>query len=169
MQLVLTASDLAAMPPMLRHELIDFMATRREARSRPSARQRRSGYAARAVESLAALDLGQATTLVRSVSFGRGAQTLHDLLRALAYANDADAPRLEELLRLLSLDDRRELGRRLAAISRRATAATHRSAPIARYLPSRAAYVVHPTTRASLRDVFADLKRPKVSEEPPWA
>jgi hypothetical protein len=107
--------------------------------------------------------------LLRNVSFGRKAKALHDLLEALAYSKDADAPEPAGLVRLLKLDDRRHLQRQFAAIRRLLRPVTNEAAPLARYSRSRAAYIVHPATRASLRNVLADLARSGEGEEPPWA
>jgi hypothetical protein len=72
-------------------------------------------------------------------------------------------------VQLLKLDDRRQLPRYFAAVRRRLKSVTPGAAPLLRYSRRRDAYVVHPATRASLREVFGQLARPGASEEPPWA
>ncbi len=169
MQVTLTASDLAAMPPTLRQEVLDYLATRRKAVPATLLRSRRQGAETPRFQGLAVLDRGQATALLRSVSFGRELKGLHDLLEALAYDKDADAPQPLGLMRLLKLDDRRGLQRYFAAIRRRMKSVTHGGAPLLRYSRRGDTYVVHPATRASLREVFAQLARSGEGEEPAWA
>ncbi|MFI4974946.1 MAG: hypothetical protein ACHP84_10440 [Caulobacterales bacterium] len=169
MQLTLTASDLAAMPTALRQDLLDYLTTRR--RALPASVPRRPRHSAETprFEGLAVLDRGQAIALLRSVSFGRELKGLHNLLEALAYGKELDAPEPASLLRLLKLDDRPQLRRYFAAIRRRLKSVTNDAAPLMRYSRRRAAYIVHPATRASLREVFAQLARSGEGEEPPWA
>lgn len=165
MQVTVTAADLAAMPAGLRQELLDYLATRRKA---PFKRPRPSAGAPR-FEGLAVLDRGQAIALLRSVSFGRELKGLHDLLEALAYDKDADAPKLLGLMRMLQLDHRRGLQRYFAAIRRRLKSVTRGGAPLLRYWRRGDAYLVHPATRASLREVLAQLAQSGEGEEPAWA
>lgn len=169
MQLTLTASDLAAMPIALRQELLDYLATRRKTLAATAPRRPRRSAEAAGFEGLAVLNRDQVVALLRSVSFGRDLKGLHDLLEALAYDKDVDAPEPTSLVRLLKLDDRRQLSRYLAAIKRRLKSVTHDAVPLLRYSRHSAAYVVHPATRASLREVFAQMTRPSGGEEPPWA
>lgn len=168
MQLTLTASDLAAMPTALRQDLLAYLATRRKAA--PASARRRRGDIGRAVyEGLAVLDRGHAIALVRDVSFGRELKGLHDLLEAFAYETDGDAPGRDRLARLLKLDDARHLRRYFDAIKRLLGRVMHDAAPLMRYSRSTGTYLVHPITRASLREVFAQLARSGEGEEPLWA
>lgn len=167
MQVILTASDLAAMPTALRQNLIDYLTTRRKAASATAGR-RRAGKGAEFGD-LAVLDRDKAITLVRNLSFGREQKGLHDLLEMLAYEKDSHAPDPERLARLLKLDDTRHLRRYFEAIRRRVKQITLGDAPLARYSRRSRTYLVHPTTRASLREVFAQLARSGEGEEPPWA
>jgi len=169
MQLILTASDLAAMPGLLRQQLLEYVATRRKAMKPSAPRRPREAAESPPSEGLAVLDRAQAVSLLRNVSFGRGAKSVHDLLEALAYDRDVNAPEPADLVRLLKLNDRRDLRRHFAAIRRLLRQMTHDAAPVTRYSRSRAAYIVHPATRASLREVFGELVRPEAGEEPPWA
>ncbi len=169
MQLTLTASDLAAMPTSLREDLLAYLATRRKPSAPRGARRRRGEDGREELPGLAVLDHSQAVALVRNVSFGHELRGLHDLLEALSYEKDAEAPRPEHLVRLLKLEDARRLRRYFGAIKRLLTAATHDAAPFAQYSRRTGAYQVHPTTRASLRTVFAQLARSGEGEEPPWA
>jgi hypothetical protein len=166
MQLTLTASDLAAMPAALRQDLLAYLATRR--RASPGGRRHRAAEGA-AYEGLAVLDHNQAIALVRDVSFGRELQGLHDLLEALSYERDGDAPDPERLTRLLKVDEARHLRRYFDAVSRLMKRVVHDAAPLMRYSRRTGTYLVHPITRASLREVFVQLARSGEGEEPLWA
>lgn len=168
MQVTLTASDLAAMPTALRQDLLAYLATRRKPAPRGIARRGATGESA-IFDGLAVLDRGQAIALVRNVSFGHELKGLHDLLAALSYEKDADAPGPEHLARLLKLDDPRRLRRYFDAIKRLLKQVVHDAAPITRYSRRSGTYLVHPITRASLREVFTQLARSGEGEEPPWA
>ncbi len=167
MQVVLSASDLAAMPTALRQELLAYLATRRKPTPRGATGL---GAAKRApFDGLAVLDRDQAMTLVRQVSFGRALKGLHDLLEAMSYEKNGEAPSSERLARLLKLDDPRHLRRYFDAIRRLLKQSTKDTAPLLRYSRRTGTYLVHPTTRASLRQVFAGLAQSGEGEEPPWA
>jgi hypothetical protein len=169
MQVILTASDLTAMPAALREELLAYLATRRKTAALSGARRRHATADNGMFDGLAVLDRDQATALIRNVSFGRKLRGLHDLLEALSYEKDGDAPGREQLARLLTLDDARHLRRYFNAIERCVKPFTHDTAPILRYSRRTGSYLVHPTTRASLREVFAQLARSGEGEEPLWA
>jgi hypothetical protein len=169
MQLILNESDLAAMPSSLRQDLLAYLATRRKASPSSPARRRRADAESARFEGLAVLDRGQAIALVRNVSFGRPLKGLHDLLEAFSYEKDGEAPGHERLARLLKVDDPRHLRRYFDAIKRLLKPVTHAAAPLARYSRHSRTYVVHPITRASLREVFAQLARSGEGEEPLWA
>ena len=169
MQVILTASDLDAMPTALRQELLAYLAARRKPLAPKGAKKRRGAGEAGVYDGLAMLDREQATALVRNVSFGRRRKGLHDLLEALSYEKDAYAPSPERLARLLKLDDTRHLRRHFDAIRRLLKQATHDIPPMMRYSRRTRTYLVHPTTRASLREVLAQLARSGEGEEPPWA
>jgi hypothetical protein len=168
MQMVLTASDLAAMPTALRQDLLAYLATRRKSAAPSAGRRRGTGESAQ-FDGLAVLDRDQAMVLVRQVSFGHKLKDLHDLLEALSYEKDGDAPSRERLARLLKLDGARHLRRYFEAIRRLLKRATKDAAPLLRYSRRSGTYLVHPITRASLREVFAGLAQPGEGEEPPWA
>lgn len=169
MQLTLTASDLAAMPTALRQDLLAYMATRRKAPP-PGKGPRRQGAADSGnVAGLAILDHGQAVALVRNVSFGRELKDLHELLEALSYEKDIDAPQPGHLVRLLKVEDTSHLRRYFAMLKRLMKQVTHDAAPLMRYSRRTGSYLVHPGTRASLREVFAQLALSGEGEEPPWA
>jgi hypothetical protein len=168
MQVILTATDLAAMPTALRQDLLAYLATRRK-RAAPSGARRRGDVESAKFDDLAVLDRGQAVALVRNVSFGRELKGLHDLLEALAYQTDGEAPGPERIARLLKLDARRHLRRYFDATKRLLKQVTSETVPLARYSRRSGTYLVHPTTRASLREVFAQLARSGEGEEPPWA
>ncbi len=87
----------------------------------------------------------------------------------MSYEKDSDAPGHDELARLLKLDDGRHLRRYFNAVKRLVQQLTRDTAPIMRYSRRTGRYLVHPTTRASLREVFAQLARSGEGEEPPWA
>jgi hypothetical protein len=169
MQVILTASDLAAMPATLRQELLAYIATRRKPSASSGARQRRGRGEGGMFDGLAVLDRDQAISLVRSVSFGRKLRGLHDLLEALSYERDGDAPSPERLARVLKLDDKRHLRRYFGAVRRLLKQAARDILPMMRYSRRTGTYLVHPTTRARLREVFAQLARSGNGEEPPWA
>lgn len=169
MQLILTESDLAAMPSALRQDLLAYLTTRRKVLPPGAARRRRADAESARFDGLAVLDRGQAIALVRSVSFGRPLKGLHDLLEAFAYEKDGEAPGLERLARLLKVDDPRHLRRYFAAIKRLLKQVTRDAAPLARYSRRTGTYLVHPASRASLREVFAQLARSGEGEEPLWA
>lgn len=166
MQVILTASDLAAMPTALRQELVDYIATRRKAGSSGPGRHR-AGEGAED-EDLVVLDREQAITLIRNLSFGREQKSLHDLLEVLAYEKESDAPNTEQLARSLRLDDTRRLRRYFDAIKLLQGRLGLGVAPLARYSRRSRAYLVHPITRATLREVFAQLAQSGEGEEPPW-
>jgi hypothetical protein len=169
MQVILTASDLAAMPAALRQDLLAYLATRRKSSARGRGGEQRGSAGAAPFEGLAVLDRGQAMELVRDVSFGQKRRDLHDLLEALAYETDADAPVPDRLARLLHLDDTRHLRRYFDAIRRLLRQSTEQTAPLLRYSRGTRSYLVHPVTRGSLREVFAGLAKSGEGEEPPWA
>jgi hypothetical protein len=172
MQLTLTASDLAAMPTALRQELIDYLATRRKGVAKAPARAQGRGSretSAGPYEGLAVLDRSQAIALLRAVSFGAEERGVHDLIEALAYGEEAQAPGSAHLAQTLELEDSRHLQRLLAAIRRRLRSVTRDVLPLVRYSRPSRTYIVHPRTRASLREVFAEMVRPEAGSEPPWA
>jgi hypothetical protein len=169
MQVILTATDLAAMPTALRQDLLAYLATRRKRTAPSGARRRRGDGESATFDGLATLNRDQAVALVRNVSFGRELKGLHDLLEALAYDADGKAPGPERLAHLLKLDDRRHLRRYFEAIKRLLKPVIHDAVPLARYSRRTGTYLVHPVTRASLREVFAQLARSGEGEEPPWA
>lgn len=169
MQVILTATDLAAMPTALRQDLLAYLARRRKPAAPSGARRRRGEGESAKFDGLAVLDPGQAVALVRNVSFGRDLKGLHDMLEALGYDTDGKAPGPERLERLLKLDDRRHLRRYFDAIKRPLKQVTQDAAPLARYERRTGTYLVHPITRASLREVFTQLARSGEGEEPPWA
>jgi len=168
MQLTLTESDLAAMPSALRQDLLAYMATRRKVHPGGATRRRADAQSAR-FEGLAVLDRSQAIVLARGVSFGRQLKGLHDLLEAFSYERDGEAPGPERLARLLKVDDPRHLRRYFEAIKRLLKPVRHDTVPLVRYSRRCRTYMVHPTTRASLREVFAQLARSGEGEEPLWA
>ena len=164
MQVTLTASDLAAMPSALRQDLFAYLATRRKS----GGVRRPTNGGGTAFEGLAVLDRARAADLVRNVSFGRELKGLHDVLEALSYQKDTDAPGADRLARLLKLDEPRQLRRYFTAIRRLLRRTTGDTMPLARYSRRDRAYLVHPTTRASLAQVFAQLAQSGEGEEPPW-
>ena len=157
------------MPTTLRQDLLDFLATRRKPSASGPTRRRPEAGERGVFDGLAVLDRDQATALVRNVSFGRKLKGLHDLLEALSYQKDADAPTPQQLAHLLKLGDVRHLRRYFAAIGRLLKQVTQDAAPITRHSRRSGAYLVHPITRASLREVFAELAQTGEGEEPPWA
>jgi len=165
MQVTLTASDLAAMPSALRQDLFTYLATRRKSASR----RRPTNGEGTAFEGLAILDRARAIELVRNVSFGHELKGLHDVLAAFSYEKDSDAPGPDHLARLLKLDEPRQLRRYFNAIKQLLRRTTGDKMPLARYSRRDRAYLVHPATRASLREVFAQLAKSGEGEEPPWA
>lgn len=169
MQVILSASDLAAMPTALRQDLLAYLAARRKPPAPSGAKRRRSITESGMFDRLVVLDREQAIALVRSVSFGRQLKGIHDLLEALSYEKDGDAPSPEHLARLLKFGDTRHLRRYFDAIRRLLKQVTHDIVPLMRYSRRTRTYLVHPTTRASLREVFAQLARSGEGEEPPWA
>jgi hypothetical protein len=168
MQVILTASDLAAMPTALRQELLAYLATRRKSAA-PSAGTRRGAGESKIFDGLAVLDRDQAMELVRQVTFGEEFKGLHELLAALSYEKDADAPGPERLARLLKLDDARHLRRHFNAIRRLLKQSAKLTAPLLRYSRRTRSYLVQPITRANLRQVLAGLAQSGEGEEPPWA
>lgn len=168
MQLILTASDLAAMPMALKQDLLAYLATRRKG-SPPGTSRRRGEAESEKLAGLAVLDSGQAIALIRNVSFGHRLKGLHDLLEALSYEKDGDAPGPDRLTRMLEVDDSRHLRRYFDAIKRLLKPVMHDAAPLARYSRQSGTYLVHPVTRANLREVFAQLARSGEGEEPLWA
>jgi hypothetical protein len=169
MQVILTASDFAVMPTVLRQDLLAYLATHRKRSAARGAGRQRGTAGSGMFAGLAVLDRDQAMALVRTLSFGRKLRDLHDLLEALAYEKDADAPDPERLARLLKLDDARRLRRYFDAARRLVKQVTKDAAPLLRYSRRTGTYLVHPTTRASLREVFAQLAQSGEGEEPPWA
>lgn len=165
MQVILTASDLAAMPSALRQELLTYLAARRKG---GGTRQAAVGKEA-TFQGLAALDRPAAIALVRDVSFGHELKGLHELLEALSYEKEGDAPGPERLVHLLKLDEARQLRHYFNAVARLLKRTTGETAPLLRYSRHARTYLVHPTTRTSLREVFAGLAQSGEGEEPPWA
>jgi hypothetical protein len=70
---------------------------------------------------------------------------------------------------MLNVDDSRHLRPYFDAIKRLLKRVAHDAAPLARYSRQTGTYLVHPITRANLREVFAQLARSGESEEPLWA
>jgi hypothetical protein len=165
MQVTLTASDLAAMPNALRQDLFTYLAMRRKGGGKRQA----AVAEGTTFQGLAVLDGATALALVRNVSFGHKLKGLHDLLETFSYDAEADAPGPERLVHLLKLDGARQLRRYFNAITRLLKRTTRETAPLARYSRHSRTYLVHPTSRASLREVFAQLVQSGVGEEPPWA
>ena len=169
MQVTVTASDFAAMPTALRQDLLAYLASRRKPSVPGQIGPRREAGEGGTFDGLAVLDREQAIALVRNVSFGHKLKGLHDLLEALSYEKDADAPDFQRLAHLLKLDDVRRLRRYFGAIRRLLKQVTRDVAPIMRYSRRTGTYLVHPITRANLRDVFSRLAQSGEGEEPPWA
>jgi hypothetical protein len=164
MQVILTASDLSAMPAALRRDLLAYLATRRKPSGESRSAEPRANF-----EGLAVLNRDQALKVVRSITFGRKLQGLHELLEILAYEQEGEAPGPDRLARSLKLDDKRHLRRYFNAIRRLLKEVTGEAAPLLLYSPQTRTYLVHPITRASLREVFAGLAQSGEGEEPPWA
>ena len=168
MQLILTETDFAAMPPALRADLFSYLAMPGSvAPSGPT--RRRTEAASVNFEGLAILDRDKIVALVRNVSFGHKLKGLHDLLAELSYENEADAPGPEHLRQLLKIEDPRHLRRYFEAIKRLLKQAADDTASLARYSNRTRTYIVHPLTRQSLREVFAQLASSGEGEEPLWA
>ena len=165
MQVTLTASDLAAMPSALRQDLFTYLATRRKG----GGRRRAAVGEGTTFQGLAVLDRAAAIALVRNVSFGHELKGLHDLLEAFSYENNGDAPGPERLAHLLKLDAARQLRRYFNAITRLLKRTNGETAPLAQYSRHSRTYLVHPTTRTSLHEVFTQLAQSVDGEEPPWA
>jgi hypothetical protein len=168
MQLTLTAADFTAMPTELRQDMLAYLATRRKG-SPPGTRRQRGEVGSEKLDGLAVLDPGQAIALIRNVSFGHKLKGLHDLLEALSYEGDGDAPGPDRLVRLLKVDDSGHLRPYFDAIKRLLKLLAHNEAPLARYSRQTGTYLVHPITRTNLREVFAQLARSGEGEEPLWA
>jgi hypothetical protein len=155
MQIVLTDSDLAAMPAALRQELL--------ARLLPGGTAEAAQVVARDEQGRAVLDEAQAFALVRHVSFGRRHRPLHDLLRVLAKEGAAAAP-----LRQLGIVEERQLQRRLQILDRLAQLLTRdRKVRLVAAVVGHG-FSVHPQTRLVLRDVFDRLDRSGTQEEALW-
>jgi hypothetical protein len=169
MQVTLTAADFAAMPVALREDLFAYLATRLGESSPPGPGRRRREVVSDRFAGLSVLDARQAITLVRNVSFDPELRGLHDLLEALSYEGDGDAPGPDHLVRLLKVDDSRHLRRFFEGLKRLLKPLTADPAPLVRYSRGTGTYIVHPVTRASLREVFAQLARSGEGEEPLWA
>jgi hypothetical protein len=165
-QIILTTTDLETMPASLRRELLLFLA------GSPSAAAGEAPAAERTLpaKQLAILDQRQAIALIRSVSFGSSVRILRELLEALAYEKDSDAPAPAQLIKVLRLKDERQLQGHLNALARLVELATHDpSARLARHSRRKGVYVVEPLTREILRKEFSRLAQTGEGEEPLWA
>ncbi len=156
MQLVLTESDLAKMPPELRRDLLQFIGGA-------------GGVPVSAEPGTTALSQTQATALLREVSFHRDGKILHTLIRPLVYRDDATPPARQLLIDALPEEARAGLGRHLATLNRlTARVLKRRDAKLWRHRRADDAYAVHPATRKVLRDLLPVLARSGKSEEPLW-
>ncbi|HQT77906.1 MAG: hypothetical protein B7Z80_20855 [Rhodospirillales bacterium 20-64-7] len=155
MQLVLTQTDLDAMPAALREQLFSYLGGFLP------------GGGHHAIET-AELTRDQAIGLLREISFHRAGARLHTLLERLAYTDAAQPPTRERLARALEADGE-HLGRYLGFLNRITAKVTGRpGARLYDHSKEADAYTVPEATRAVLREVLAAMKASGEQEEPPW-
>lgn len=160
MQITLTDGDLKRMPAWLRRDFLLFLAL---------ADRTSRGVEPEPAEQLAILDRAQALALIRNVSFGGGERVSHDLLRALAYEKDDEAPTVNQLISQLDLKNEQQLRDVLNGLTRLVRLVTHDpAAQFARLSGPDRGFVVHPISRDILRNAFAILGRSGEQEEPLW-
>ena len=153
MRFVLTSADFEMMPTGLRRDLLQYLLS-----PKPGA-----------AEGITILKREQLLALIRNVSFGRRTRQLHDLVAALAYEKDSEAPTKEQLIAALGLANARQLQRNLAELSRLVKRVTgDRTAELARYSKATGSYVVLPVAREILRNLLNQLARSGEGEEPLW-
>lgn len=164
MRFLLTSADLDAMPPTLKRDLLAYFASGSSGTSAGASVEEPSA------DGLAVLSRQQVVALVRDLSFGRRLRRSRDLLEALAYDDPGSAPTPERLLVAAGAKDTRQLHRELDRLQRLIQLVTHDpAAELTRPSKEDGTFVVHPLTRAVLRDVFAQLGRSGAGEEPAWA
>lgn len=165
MELTLTRSDLDAMPPKLRHQLLLYL------EGRPRSQGRRP-HGSRAVESKTAaspLERRQVAALLRDISFHRLGKPLRALLDRLAYDDTGKPATRRRLAAALPTGERSRLSQYAAVLNRLAVeAAGQPGLRLCCFVRSKDTYTIHPATRQWLRDLLPGIERAGEREEPLW-
>lgn len=155
MQIVLTQTDLDAMPTALREQLFLYLSGLAPA----------AGH--HALET-AELTRDQAVALLREISFHRAGGRLRTLLERLAYTEASRPPSRERLAKALEADGE-HLGRYMGFLNRITAKVTGRpGARLYEHHRDTDSYTVPEATREILRDLLATMKASWEREEPPW-
>ena len=174
MQIVLTDTDIAAMPAELKRALWDYLAAVKPAiagrmTQRGDFRHAEIATAAGAGPAVLVLDRRQAIDLARELSFHKHGASLRKIMERLAYRAEADAPTPERLMRALKLKDKRKLQGHMNAIARAVERLTG-DAEARLFVQRRdgGAYALHPASRQALAEVLTELARSGEHEEALW-
>jgi hypothetical protein len=155
MEILLTQSDLDAMPGGLRDQLFNYLGKTWTAGGHP-------------VPEAALLTRDQAIALLREVSFHRAGAHLHMLLERLAYADAARPPTRERLIELLEAAGE-HLGLYLGFLNRITAKVTGQpGASLFDHRKETDTYTVQAATRALLRDLLGTMKLSHSGEAPLW-
>jgi hypothetical protein len=164
MGLTLTRSDLDAMPPKLRDQLMLYLEARSRSRSPPG-----KGSLVETKTSASPLNQQYVAALLRDTSFHRLGRPLHALLDRLAYGDTGSPPTRRNLAAALPANERPRLGRYVAMLNRLAAkAAKQPRLRLCRFVRSQGVYAIHPATRQALRALLPGIKRAGEHEEPLW-
>jgi hypothetical protein len=164
-QIVLSESDIRAMPPSLRDALFDFLLWGKTA---PLGAELGPQQAALA-EGLAVLGRRQVIELVREASFRPEGNALLAILKAFARGKQVLGPSYAELGKSSGVRNKRAFDRDLDTLNQIVQKSIGAKAGrLWRHSASKRAYRIHPATRQVLRDVLEQLSRAGEHEEPLW-
>ncbi|MGO8915080.1 MAG: hypothetical protein ACLQJR_04160 [Stellaceae bacterium] len=165
MELTLTRSDLDAMPPKLRHQLLLYL----EGRPRSQGRRPQGSQATESKTAASPLERRQVAALLRDISFHRIGKPLRALLDRLAYDDTGRPPTRRKLAAALPTVERARLSQYVAVLNRLASkAAKQPGLRFCCFVRGKDTYAIHPATRQWLRELLPGIERAGKQEEPLW-
>ncbi len=165
MELTLTRSDLDAMPPELRHQLLRYL----EGKSRSRSPRPKGSQAAEGRNAESPLEQQHVAALLRDISFHRFGKPLRALLHRLVYDDTGSPLTRRKLAAALPAGEQPRLGRYVAMLNRLAAkAAKQPGLHVCRFVRGKGIYAVHPATRQRLREILPGIERAGDHEQPLW-
>ena len=169
MQIILSESDLDAMPAELQRSLLDFLL-------RAGAISKGAGPAENVIsatttvaDGLAVLSRRHAIDLVREASFQPEGRIMLGVLKAFARRKGGEGPTRDELANAAGLRTVRLLERHLGALERIIHKTTgNKTLKLWRYISAGGRFRVHPATQQVLREVLQELSHAGEHEEVLW-